>query len=119
MYILLFQLTRHFFTPSWLCHQSLSPPPMLMTSHSDWSMTGLRNLPGISHHSYTAGPEALAAAGAGSAGGGAEAVWMPPFLNLIMGTWGLTTAVPRLLVTIVVRTVTETVDMVAELLPPC
>ena len=59
MYILLFQLTRHFFTPPWLCHQSLSPPPMLMTSHSDWSMTGLRNLPGISHHSYTAGPAQL------------------------------------------------------------
>ena len=59
MYILLFQLTRHFFTPPWLCHHNLSPPPMLMTSHSDWSMTGLRNLPGISHHSYTAGPGQL------------------------------------------------------------
>ena len=37
-------------------HQSLSPPPMLITSHWAWSMVSLRNLAGISHHSYTRGP---------------------------------------------------------------
>merc|ERR1719400_2859925 len=72
--------------------QSLPSPPMLMTSHSCWSTTSLLNLPGTSHHSYTAGPPA--GAGVSEAATAVElastALASPPFLKRIMGTWGFT-----------------------------
>merc|ERR1711942_117107 len=58
---------------------TFSPPPILIASTSASSILGLLNLPGISYHSYTAGPAGFC--GAGTCAGDNTT----PALNLIMG----------------------------------